>query len=107
MSKIKMKKTTKGSLNGINVVVFEVGKEYTIGNDITKRLADVFIGMRVAEKVDIVKHVEEIKTKAIEEAPINKAIESSPSNKTVDEFSIKKVDKTDDKPKNRWSKRKK
>jgi len=43
--KIRMLKTTQGSLNGINLTTFQAGEEY----DIPEQLAEVFVKtMRVA-----------------------------------------------------------
>jgi hypothetical protein len=85
MSKIIMLETQKGSTNGIKILVFESGVEYTIGDGITQRLADVFVSMRIAKKVidepEKKEVIDEPEQKGIDGAPINKAISSAPVNK--------------------------
>lgn len=60
--KVKMLKNEKGSPDGLTVVYYKEGSEY----DLTDRLAEVFIGMGVAEEAEKKKPVVE-ENKAIEE----------------------------------------
>jgi len=93
MKKVRMIKTEKGSFTGIDVFVFEAGKEYEIGKNISENLLNIFVGMKSA--VEVKEEVqnemmnketeeefkEERMEKMVEEAPQNKAIESAPDNK--------------------------
>lgn len=60
--KIKMLKTSKGSLNGINVQDYKAGKTY----DITESLYKCFLGDKVCELVR--------EKKKIDSPPENKAL---------------------------------
>lgn len=81
MPTIRMLKTEKGSPDGINIQVYERGREY----DLPKSLSDVFLKIGSAEL-----HTEHSSTlvhlnfekKAEIEAPNNKAEMTIPSNKT-------------------------
>lgn len=43
--KIHMNRSIPGSNDGIHTQLFEAGKQYIVGTDITQSLADVFLGM--------------------------------------------------------------
>lgn len=79
--KVKMLKTEKGSVDGIQVQSFEKGNEY----DIPEKLAKIFVGINVAEfcKDEVALIVPEVKD--AKAAPENKAAKEDKKKDKKDE----------------------
>ena len=86
---VKMKKSERGSPNGIKVVYYQAEQEY----DIPESLYDVFVNkMKIAESVDPAQEEKMVTP------PSNKAVETE-SNKKDKKKDKKKKDEDEDKEK--------
>lgn len=74
--RIKMTKTKTGASDGIAILEYVEGKEYTVSDD----LGRAFVGMGVAVELTIPQPAI-AQEKAIDAAPKNRAIANAPKNK--------------------------
>jgi hypothetical protein len=79
--KVKMLKTEKGSVDGIQVQVFEKGTEY----DIPEKLAKIFVGINAAEFCKDEVAIIALEAKDAKQAPENKAAKEDKKKDKYDE----------------------
>lgn len=85
MPRIRMLRTTPGSPDGYNTVMYTKDTEYHVPSEIPAQLAKTFVeDMKRPPAIYVTADTPPIETKAIPAAPENAAIETAPKNKVED-----------------------
>lgn len=97
MPRIRMLRTTPGSPDGYNTVMYTKDTEYHVPSEIPAQLAKTFVeDMKRPPAIYVTADTPPIETKAIPAAPENAAIETAPKNKVEE---VKETETVEEAPK--------